>query len=146
MESNSDYTEIKGFRVQESENELKLELRKRVENVEILICIDCLIKKKILIMRNKKKSLFESNNFNIYLTKGNGIMSCYECLAYRSNIQINMIQIIDNLKNLNQFQDKKEWLSHIQGIILLIQQQISYKMRFQIIQTVLEQTMNLDHL
>lgn len=56
MESNSDYTEIKGFRAQESENELKLELRKRVENVEILICIDCLIKKKILIMRNKKSS------------------------------------------------------------------------------------------
>ncbi|CAD8094380.1 unnamed protein product [Paramecium sonneborni] len=115
-QSNPDQTEIKGFKVQDFEDELKLELSKTVENVQILICIDCLNKEELydeeqsdfqkLAVLNETETLVQYFQdpylnhipFSIYLTKGNGLITYYECSAYRSKIQINMVQIIDNIE------------------------------------------------
>ncbi|CAD8157224.1 unnamed protein product [Paramecium octaurelia] len=119
-QSNSDQTEINGFKVQDLEDDLKLELSKTVENVQILICIECLKKEESLDEEQQETQKFAVLNqtetlvqnfqtvylnhipFSIYLTKGNGIVSCYECSAYRSKIQINMVQIIDDIEEHKQ--------------------------------------------
>ncbi|CAD8078081.1 unnamed protein product [Paramecium primaurelia] len=119
-QSNSDQTEIKGFKVQDLEDDLKLELSKTVGNVQILICIECQNKEETFeeeLLENQKFTVLNQTEtlvqncqttylnhipFSIYLTKGNGIISCYECSAYRSKIQINMIQIIDDIEEHKQ--------------------------------------------
>ncbi|CAD8087595.1 unnamed protein product [Paramecium sonneborni] len=130
---NCDLTKFNGFKITNIEDEQRIELSKNVENVQILICIDfqnsdLLIEKEItdtqiIQIQNTSETpltLFHSipqfqYPFSIYLTKGNGIISCYECLAENGKIKIQMISIIDDIEEHKQMPREYRGLQDYNG-------------------------------
>ncbi|CAD8080789.1 unnamed protein product [Paramecium sonneborni] len=113
---NRDLTKFNGFQVKNIEDEQRIELSKNVENVQILICIDFqnrnlsiekeIMDTQIIQIQNTSDlplSLFQNvpqfqAPFSVYLTKGNGIILCYECMITNDKIKIEMVQIIDDIE------------------------------------------------
>ncbi|CAD8061405.1 unnamed protein product [Paramecium primaurelia] len=145
-QQNLDQTNLNGFKIQDFEDQQRIELSKNVENVQILICIDFqnTVQSKeqenidsqiIQIQKTSETSLtsFKSIQqiqapFSVYLTKGNGIISCYECLAYNGNIKIVMVQIVDDVEEHKLIPRENRGLEDYNGNNHHIEDSIQYEM------------------
>ncbi|CAD8172912.1 unnamed protein product [Paramecium octaurelia] len=132
-----------GFKFKDSEDQLRIELSKNVENVQILICFDFynrqqsnetdVIDSQILQIQSSSEISLSSlqgtsSPFSIYLTKGNGIISCYECLAHNGKIKIEMISIIDDIEEHKQIPRECRGLEDYNGSNHLIDETIQQEM------------------
>ncbi|CAK86082.1 unnamed protein product (macronuclear) [Paramecium tetraurelia] len=132
-----------GFKFKDFEDQLRIELSKNVENVQILICIDFqnrqqsietdIIDSQIVQIQGSSEISLSSlqrtsSPFSIYLTKGNGIISCYECLALNGKITIEMISIIDDIEEHKQISRECRGLEDYNGSNHLIDESIQQEM------------------
>ncbi|CAD8066977.1 unnamed protein product [Paramecium primaurelia] len=140
---NNDQIKWNGFKFKDFQDQLRIELSKNVENIQILICIDFqnrqqskeqeIIDNQIIQIQNSSEnyySSFQSNQspFSIYLTKGNGIISCYECLAQNGKIIIEMVSIIDDIEEHKQIPRQNRGLKDYNGSNHLIDESIQIDM------------------
>ncbi|CAK72928.1 unnamed protein product (macronuclear) [Paramecium tetraurelia] len=133
-------------KIQDFLDQQRIELSKNVENVQILICIDFynngqskeqeIIDSQIIQIQQTSQTPLTSFKsipqiqapFSVYLTKGNGIVSCYECVAYDGKIKIEMVSIIDDVEEHKLIPRENRGLEEYNGCNHHIEDSIQHEM------------------